>query len=519
MMASDDTKSLTARNASSFSIPIDRKSTSTNVQIGNIPFTVSAQTAAASTSTHLCWAIHHSVPHRRGMIQSPISSNLPKITFYYCNTSSHDNVQGPGGIFLPEPKFITFSGIVEDSRYKYELSMDCNGLLSRHSSPNVTLPRQYQPPAPNNLSINTLELELMLFLQDNLVPSQISVCQNHEVGLQGLPSWLSIRFSQGKDSEATLDTCFPPSLHGGRLLSKQFSAKELYLDDPMKLWYYDPIELMAAALRNPLLMKHFVCTPQTKRTSCGNRIYNKITSAEWFHNAFRSSPASDNEGNLIPGRLFVALADFDNKSATNKLMKVTGHPFLMTFLNLTLEGRKRSDNWLLISLLPNIDVSDTEKIQNLILDPTKKTYPFSVLISTISAPNFFTRPLPTQRSYKMWVHGMGWTDVFFQTGLVIGNTEQQNKICGFREAMASNAAIYHVIVTAAHTKQIRPAFLVIPDLVSWPPVYWWKVELLVYLKIIPDIQWKTSMPNSRNPHCLVLETPTMILEFPIWFWP
>ncbi len=117
---------------------------------------------------------------------------------------------------------------------------------------------------------------------------------------------------------------------------------------------------MAAALRNPPLMNHFVCTPKTKKTGCGKRTYDKVTSVEWFRNAFRSSPASDDEGNLIPVRLFVALADFDNKSATDKLMKVTGHPFLMTFLNLTLEGRKRSDNWLLISLLPNIDVSDTE---------------------------------------------------------------------------------------------------------------------------------------------------------------
>ncbi len=30
------------------------------------------------------------------------------------------------------------------------------------------------------------------------------------------------------------------------------------------------------------------------------------------------------------------------------------------------------------------------------------------------------------------VHGMRWTDGFFQTGLVIGDTEQQYKICGFR---------------------------------------------------------------------------------------
>ncbi len=115
-------------------------------------------------------------------------------------------------------------------------------------------------------------------------------------------------------------------------------------------------------------------------------------------------------------------------------MKVTSHPFLTTFLNLTLEDCRCSYNWLLISFLPNIDVSDAENNENPKPNSRsnqKKIYPFKYLISTLSAPNFFTRPLLTQTRATR-VHGMGWTEVFLQTGLEIGDTEQQNKLRGFR---------------------------------------------------------------------------------------
>ncbi len=129
----------------------------------------------------------------------------------------------------------------------------------------------------------------------------------------------------------------------------------------MRLWYYELLEFMTAALRNPVQRKQFVCTPQRKRTTCSKRIYDKIALAEWFHNAFRSSLCQTSDvGHLIHGRLFVTLADFDDKSTTNKLRKVLiGHPFLMTFLSLTLEGRKCSNSsCFLVSLLP--DVSDVQ---------------------------------------------------------------------------------------------------------------------------------------------------------------
>ena len=30
------------------------------------------------------------------------------------------------------------------------------------------------------------------------------------------------------------------------------------------------------------------------------------------------------------------------------------------------------------------------------------------------------------------LHGFGWMQVYFQVGMIIGDTEQHNKICGFR---------------------------------------------------------------------------------------
>ena len=45
-------------------------------------------------------------------------------------------------------------------------------------------------------------------------------------------------------------------------------------------------------------------------------------------------------------------------------MKHSEHPFLLTKLNLTLEGRKKVDGWQLVYLLPDIEVSDLEKQMN-----------------------------------------------------------------------------------------------------------------------------------------------------------
>ena len=67
-------------------------------------------------------------------------------------------------------------------------------------------------------------------------------------------------------------------------------------------------------------------------------IYDKVTSANWFENVFNNSPASEN-GVLKTGCLFVALAVFRDGLPIDKQMKHSEHPFLLTILNLTLEGR------------------------------------------------------------------------------------------------------------------------------------------------------------------------------------
>ena len=37
------------------------------------------------------------------------------------------------------------------------------------------------------------------------------------------------------------------------------------------------------------------------------------------------------------------------------------------------------------------------------------------------------------KSYDIsWVNGLGMTKVYFQIGMIIGDTEEHNKICGFR---------------------------------------------------------------------------------------
>ena len=55
-------------------------------------------------------------------------------------------------------------------------------------------------------------------------------------------------------------------------------------------------------------------------------MYNKITSADWFHEAFNNSPATES-GMLQPGCIFVGAGNFDDSSNTDCLMKNTEHPF------------------------------------------------------------------------------------------------------------------------------------------------------------------------------------------------
>ena len=112
-------------------------------------------------------------------------------------------------------------------------------------------------------------------------------------------------------------------------------------------------------------MKDFVCFPQRKYADCGSRVYDEITSADWFYEAFNNSPATESGMlQLQPGCLFVGIGHFDDSSNTDCLMKNSEHPFLQTILNLTLEHRQSSDSWMLVSLLPDLEVSDLKKSQS-----------------------------------------------------------------------------------------------------------------------------------------------------------
>ena len=67
-------------------------------------------------------------------------------------------------------------------------------------------------------------------------------------------------------------------------------------------------------------MKDFVCFPQRKYTYCGSHVYDEITSADWFYEAFNNAPATES-GMLRPGCLFVGIGHFDDSSNTDRLMK------------------------------------------------------------------------------------------------------------------------------------------------------------------------------------------------------
>ena len=83
-----------------------------------------------------------------------------------------------------------------------------------------------------------------------------------------------------------------------------------------------PLELFAKSLWDLQVMKDFVCFPQRKYTDCGSHVYDKITSADWFYEAFNNSPATDSGMLWIwSGCLFVGIGNFDDSSNTDHLMK------------------------------------------------------------------------------------------------------------------------------------------------------------------------------------------------------
>ena len=67
-------------------------------------------------------------------------------------------------------------------------------------------------------------------------------------------------------------------------------------------------------------MKDFVCFPQRKYTDCGPGVHDKITSADWFYEAFNNSHATES-GMLWPGYYFVGIRHCNDSSNTDHLMK------------------------------------------------------------------------------------------------------------------------------------------------------------------------------------------------------
>ena len=96
------------------------------------------------------------------------------------------------------------------------------------------------------------------------------------------------------------------------------------------------MELFAKSLQDPQVMKEFdfVCFPQRKYTDCGSYVYDEITSADLFYEAFNNSPATES-GMIWPGCFFIGIGHFDDSSNTDCLMKNSEHPLLQTILNLT----------------------------------------------------------------------------------------------------------------------------------------------------------------------------------------
>ena len=114
---------------------------------------------------------------------------------------------------------------------------------------------------------------------------------------------------------------------------------------------------------------------------------------------------------LAPARVFiVGIGHFDDSSNTDHLMKSSEHPFLKTIVNLTLDWCQSSDSWILVSLLPDLEVSDLKKSQSnqksngdnlslCCLDLYHKCSEF--LYSAFKDPDQY---------YDLWVYCMVWLD-------------------------------------------------------------------------------------------------------------
>ena len=162
----------------------------------------------------------------------------------------------------------------------------------------------------------------------------------------------------------------------------------------------------------------FVYYPQNNSQLAGN--------ASTIHSAFNDSQASE-DGKLKAGYVFVGIGLFIDGSLIEKMQKHSEHPLSITMLNLSIECRKKVEAWQLVSLLLDVEVSDLEK-KSIISDLSTKR-----LALYHRSTGFLLEPFrDPNKCYELFVHGLGKTKVFFQIGMIIGDTDEINKTCGFR---------------------------------------------------------------------------------------
>ena len=111
----------------------------------------------------------------------------------------------------------------------------------------------------------------------------------------------------------------------GALKSKVFLPEEVGSDLPVTMWYFE-YSFRVDCKVPPRSSSHeglcLFCSPQRKYTDCGSRVYNEITSADWFYEAFNNSSATESGMLLLwHGCSFVGIGHFDDSSNTDCLTK------------------------------------------------------------------------------------------------------------------------------------------------------------------------------------------------------
>ena len=128
--------------------------------------------------------------------------------------------------------------------------------------------------------------------------------------------WVQVWCSKLLHIEKTkwMNYTFSNTINGGGALKSKviFLPQEVGSDLPVTMWYFElPLELFAKSLWDPQVMKDFACFPQRKYTDCGSHVYDKITSADWFYEAFNNSPVTESEMLWLQSKfLFVGIGQY-----------------------------------------------------------------------------------------------------------------------------------------------------------------------------------------------------------------